>query len=34
VTETFDAEEIHSLDMQKEWRQAILENFKRYCESL
>lgn len=34
VTETFDAEEIHSLDMQQAGRQAILENFKKYVESL
>ncbi len=32
VTETFDAEEIHDLDMQKAGRQAILENFKKHVE--
>jgi hypothetical protein len=32
VTETFDAEDIHDLDMQKAGRQAILENFKKCCE--
>lgn len=32
ITERFDAETIHSLGMQQEGRQAILENFKRYCE--
>lgn len=34
LTETFDAEDIHSLDLQKAWWQAILENFKKYTESL
>lgn len=33
VTETFDAEEIHNLDMQKAWWQAILDNFKKHVES-
>jgi uncharacterized protein YndB with AHSA1/START domain len=33
VTETFDAEEIHDLEMQKAGRQAILENFKKHVES-
>lgn len=33
VTETFDAEEIHSLDMQTAWWQAILDNFKKHVES-
>lgn len=32
VTETFDAEDIHDLEMQKAWWQAILENFKKCCE--
>lgn len=32
VTQTFDAEEIHSHKMQIAGRQAILENFKTYCE--
>ena len=32
VTETFDAEDIHDLDMQTAGRQAILENFKKCCE--
>jgi hypothetical protein len=32
VTETFDAEDIHDLDMQKAGRQAILDNFKKCCE--
>lgn len=33
VTETFDAEDIHDLDMQTAGRQAILENFKKCCEA-
>lgn len=33
VTETFDAEDIHDLDMQTAGRQAILENFKKACEA-
>ena len=32
VTETFDAEDIHDLDMQTAGRQAILNNFKKCCE--
>lgn len=32
VTETFDAEEIHDLEMQKAGRQQILENFKKHVE--
>lgn len=32
VTETFDAEEVHSDEMQLAWRQAILENFKKHVE--
>ena len=34
ITETFDAEDIHSLELQKAWWQAILDRFKNYCESL
>ncbi len=33
VTETFDAEDIHDLDMQTAGRQAILDNFKKCCEA-
>lgn len=32
VTETFDAEELHSSEQQIEGWQAILENFKKACE--
>lgn len=32
VTETFDAEETHSLEMQTAGRQAILDNFKKHVE--
>ena len=32
VTETFDAESTHSIEMQKAGWQAILDNFKRYTE--
>ncbi len=32
VTETFDAEEVHSHEMQIAGWQAILENFKKYVE--
>lgn len=32
VTETFDAEEVHDHTMQIAGWQAILENFKQYCE--
>lgn len=32
ITETFDAEEIHALEMQVGGRQAILDNFKKYVE--
>jgi hypothetical protein len=32
VTETFDAEDLHDLDMQTAGRQAILDNFKKCCE--
>ena len=34
VIETFDAEDIHDLTMQQAGRQAILDNFKKYVESL
>ncbi len=34
ITETFDAEDIHSLELQRAWWQAILDRFKNYCESL
>ncbi len=34
VTETFDAENIHSREMQQAGWQAILDNFKKYAESL
>lgn len=33
VTETFDAEQTHSLEMQQQGWQAILNNFKNYVES-
>ena len=33
ITETFEAENIHSLEMQQAGWQAILDNFKRYVES-
>ncbi len=33
VTESFDAEEVHSEEMQIAGWQAILENFKKYVES-
>jgi uncharacterized protein YndB with AHSA1/START domain len=33
VTETFDAENTHSVDMQRSGWQAILDNFKKYTES-
>ncbi|MFA7285107.1 MAG: SRPBCC domain-containing protein [Candidatus Absconditabacterales bacterium] len=32
VTEVFDAEEVHSLEMQQAGRQAILDNFKKHVE--
>ena len=32
VTEVFDAEEVHSLEMQQAGRQAILDNFKKHTE--
>ena len=32
VTETFDAEELHSTEQQLQWWQAILDNFKKVCE--
>ncbi|MET0463155.1 MAG: SRPBCC family protein [Chitinophagaceae bacterium] len=34
VVETFQAETQHSLDMQRQGWQAILDNFKKYTESL
>lgn len=33
VVETFDAEQTHSVEMQKGGWQAILDNFKKYAES-
>jgi uncharacterized protein YndB with AHSA1/START domain len=33
VVETFEAEETHSIDLQRTGWQAILDNFKRYAES-
>lgn len=33
ITEHFDAETIHSLEMQVAWWQSILENFKKYVET-
>lgn len=33
VVETFEAENTNSLEMQKDGRQAILNNFKKYAES-
>ena len=34
VTETFEAENIHSLEMQRGGWQAILDNFKKYSEQV
>lgn len=34
ITETFEAENIHPIEMQKGGWQAILDNFKKYTESL
>jgi uncharacterized protein YndB with AHSA1/START domain len=34
VVETFDAEDSHSADMQRDGWQAILNNFKKYTESV
>lgn len=34
IVETFEAEETHSLEMQRIGWQAILDNFKRYTESV
>ncbi|MBX9809583.1 SRPBCC domain-containing protein [Candidatus Gracilibacteria bacterium] len=34
ITETFDVEDIHSLEQQREGWQAILSNFKKYTETL
>ena len=33
IVETFDAEDTHSIEMQKEGWQAIMDNFKKYAES-
>ncbi|HJW18776.1 MAG TPA: SRPBCC family protein [Flavisolibacter sp.] len=33
VVETFEAEDTHSIEMQKEGWQAIMDNFKKYAES-
>jgi uncharacterized protein YndB with AHSA1/START domain len=33
VVETFEAEDTHSIEMQKEGWQAIMNNFKKYAES-
>ena len=33
VSETFEAEDIHSIEMQRGGWQAILDNFKKYVES-
>ena len=33
VTETFDAEETHTVEMQREGWQAILDNFRRHVEA-
>lgn len=33
VTETFEAEQMHTIDMQKSGWQSILDNFKRYVET-
>lgn len=32
VTETFDSENENPIDMQRDWWQAILDNFKKYVE--
>lgn len=34
VTETFEAEDTHTLDQQKEGWQSILDNFKNYAETI
>ncbi len=34
ITETFDAEEVHSTEQQIAWWQSILDNFKKYVESI
>lgn len=34
VIETFDAEKTHAIEMQQAGRQAILDNFKKYAESV
>lgn len=33
ITESFEADETHSMDMQRQGWQAILDNFKKYVES-
>jgi uncharacterized protein YndB with AHSA1/START domain len=33
VTQTFDAEDVHDVELQRQGWQAILNNFKRYVES-
>jgi uncharacterized protein YndB with AHSA1/START domain len=33
IVETFEAEDTHSIEMQKEGWQAIMDNFKKYAES-
>lgn len=33
ITESFEAENVNSLDLQRNGWQAILNNFKKYCES-
>ena len=33
ITETFDAEKVNSMEMQKNGWQAILDNFKKYTEN-
>lgn len=33
VIESFDAEDIHPLELQIQWWQAILNHFKAYCEN-
>lgn len=34
VTETFEAEAVHSAELQQQGWQSILNNFKKYCEQL
>jgi uncharacterized protein YndB with AHSA1/START domain len=33
LTETFDAEEVNSIELQRGGWQSILDNFKKYCET-